>query len=50
MQGLGLDTHAVIWYLAGSRELSAKALTAIEKSLNGGKPVYVSAISLVEII
>lgn len=43
-----LDTHSAIWYLNESRELSAAAGRAINKSLRGGRPVYISAISLVE--
>jgi PIN domain nuclease of toxin-antitoxin system len=45
-----LDTHAAIWYLRQSRELSAPALKAIHKTVSSGKRLYVSAISLVEAI
>jgi PIN domain nuclease of toxin-antitoxin system len=47
---LVLDTHAVIWYFLGSDQLSAIALEAIRSSIQGGKRVYISAISIVEMI
>jgi PIN domain nuclease of toxin-antitoxin system len=43
-----LDTHAAIWYLYRSRELSSAALQSIRRAVEGGEPVYVSVISLVE--
>jgi PIN domain nuclease of toxin-antitoxin system len=43
-----LDTHAAIWYLRPSKELSSTALQTIRRAINSGKPVYISAISLVE--
>ncbi len=42
------DTHAAIWYLYGSPDLSAKALAALREAAHGGDPVYVASISLVE--
>ncbi len=45
-----LDTHAAIWYLHRSTELSSAALQSIRRALEGGEPVYVSVISLVETI
>jgi PIN domain nuclease of toxin-antitoxin system len=45
-----LDTHAAIWYLRQSREMSAPALKAIRKTVSSGERLYVSAISLVEAI
>jgi PIN domain nuclease of toxin-antitoxin system len=45
-----LDTHAAIWYFHRSRELSSIALQSIRHAVEGGKPVYVSAISFVETI
>ena len=47
---LVLDTHAAIWYLSGSRELSATARAVIETEEQQGGSVFISAISLVEII
>lgn len=45
-----LDTHAAIWYLRPAKELSPTALQAIRRSISSGRPIYVSAISLVETI
>src|SRR5712692_2385539 len=45
-----LDTHAAIWYLRPSKELSLNALQAIRRAISSGQPIYVSAISLVETI
>jgi PIN domain nuclease of toxin-antitoxin system len=44
------DTHAVIWYLSGSEELSSIARVVIETAERNGDDVFISAISLVEII
>ena len=45
-----LDTHAAIWYVFIRKRLSQDALRLIRRSVDNGKPVYVSAISLVETI
>ena len=45
-----LDTHSVLWYLEGSRELSAAAREKIEGAIADGRAVHISVISLVEII
>jgi PIN domain nuclease of toxin-antitoxin system len=45
-----LDTHAVIWYLSSSAELSPAAQKAIETALRAADDLLISAISLVEII
>jgi len=45
-----LDTHAAIWYVFIRTRLSGDALTFIRRSVDKGKPVYVSAISIVETI
>jgi len=47
---LVLDTHAVIWYLADSKELSRTARTIITTEENNGGSIFVSAISLVELV
>jgi PIN domain nuclease of toxin-antitoxin system len=44
-----LDTHAVIWYLFRSKDLSAAALQAIREAIGAGSAVYIYAISLIEI-
>ena len=47
---LVLDTHAVIWYLSGSKELSGIARTRIATEEENGASIFVSAISLVEVV
>ena len=47
---LVLDTHAVVWYLAKSRYISDKAFNRIEQTIARGLPVFVSAISIIEVI
>ncbi|SDH34650.1 PIN domain nuclease, a component of toxin-antitoxin system (PIN domain) [Paraburkholderia phenazinium] len=43
-----LDTHTLVWWVAGDPALSKKAKTAIERELAGGE-IIVSAISAWEI-
>ncbi len=43
------DTHAIIWYLVEPERLSQVALDALEGAIAAGEPVYISAISLIEI-
>jgi PIN domain nuclease of toxin-antitoxin system len=50
MPALLLDTHAVLWYLADSPELSPKASAAIRETLEEGGPAFVSSISHAEAI
>ena len=45
-----LDTHAVLWYLENSKELSALARTTIEDAVGDASYVRISAISLVETV
>jgi PIN domain nuclease of toxin-antitoxin system len=45
-----LDTHALIWYLSGSEELSRTARLAIQMAERNGDDVFISAISLIEIV
>jgi PIN domain nuclease of toxin-antitoxin system len=47
---LVLDTHAVIWYLSGSKQLSPTARTVIESAERNAEDIFISAISLVEVI
>lgn len=49
MAALLADTHAAVWYLEASPRLSAAALAALRGAIQVGDPVYVSAVSLVEI-
>jgi PIN domain nuclease of toxin-antitoxin system len=46
---LVLDTHAIIWYLDNSPRLSQTAGDAIQDAIAAALPVFVSAISIVEI-
>jgi len=50
MNGLLLDTHAAIWYLVEPDRLSATAVAAIDTAYYMDAPLYISAISLIEII
>lgn len=50
MPGLVIDTHTLVWYLTSSVRLSPKALARIEATMAAGDPVYVPAISLIEVI
>lgn len=43
-----LHTHAAIWYVFSPKKLSSAVLSAIRHAINGGRPVHVSAISMVE--
>jgi PIN domain nuclease of toxin-antitoxin system len=43
------DTHAIIWYITEPNKLSDNASIALEKVVNDGDFIYLSAISLVEI-
>ncbi len=45
-----LDTHAAIWYVFARKRLSEDALSFIRSSVDKGRPVFVSAISIVEAI
>jgi PIN domain nuclease of toxin-antitoxin system len=50
MAALVVDTHAAVWYLLNSNRLSPGAQRAMDDAANAGDPVYVSSISLVEIV
>ena len=47
---LVLDTHAVVWYLSGSKQLSGTARTFIEIAERNADDIFVASISLVELI
>lgn len=49
MSAFVADTHAVIWYILNEHSLSKTARGGFEHAAASGDPVYVSAISLVEI-
>ena len=50
MTDLVLDTHALVWYLEASPKLTAPAKAAIKSSLAAGRVLYVSAVSMAEIL
>jgi PIN domain nuclease of toxin-antitoxin system len=50
MTSLVLDTHSVIWYLNNSPRLSSAARQAIREAIENGFPVYISAITVAEVV
>ncbi|WP_243713869.1 PIN domain-containing protein [Nostoc sp. 106C] len=49
MTSVVADTHALIWYIFDVDRLSETALTALEQAVNVGNPIYISAITIIEI-
>lgn len=49
MTSVVADTHTLIWYVFDLQRLSQAALTALEQAVNTGNPIYVSAITVIEI-
>ncbi|PYP91317.1 MAG: VapC toxin family PIN domain ribonuclease [Candidatus Angelobacter sp. Gp1-AA117] len=47
---LVLDTHAAVWYLLKPGNLSNTALQRIRHTAGKGQPLYISAISIIELI
>ncbi|MDE2724626.1 MAG: type II toxin-antitoxin system VapC family toxin [Gemmatimonadota bacterium] len=45
-----VDTHSFIWFLARSSDLSSVARQAIREAISSGQPVYVSSVTIVEVI
>ncbi len=43
------DTHTLIGYVFDLQRLSSAALTALEQAVNTGNPIYISAITIIEI-
>ncbi len=50
MTGLVIDTHVLIWYVFDLNKLSDTALTRLDNAVNNNEFIYVSSISLIEII
>ncbi|MDJ0578367.1 MAG: type II toxin-antitoxin system VapC family toxin [Xenococcaceae cyanobacterium MO_234.B1] len=50
MTSVVADTHALIWYVCDPDKLSTTALNALDRASNTGNLIYISAISLVEIV
>jgi PIN domain nuclease of toxin-antitoxin system len=49
MSAVVADTHALLWYLLQPEKLSQLASDAFDQASSSGSPVYLSAISVVEI-
>lgn len=49
MSAVVADTHAIIWYFRSPDKLSLDAAIALDGAVNNGYPIYLSAISIVEI-
>ena len=49
MTSVVADTHTLIWYVFDLQRLSEVALIALEQAVNKGNPIYVSAITVIEI-
>ena len=50
MAAIVADTHAAVWYLLNSKSLSSNAQRAMDEAIEAGDVVYVSSISLVEVV
>jgi PIN domain nuclease of toxin-antitoxin system len=50
MHGVVADTHSLVWYLVDPARLSAAAGAALDGAVNAGETIYVSSISLVELV
>jgi PIN domain nuclease of toxin-antitoxin system len=48
MKAVVADTHSAIWYIADSPKLSTVAAQAMDEATDVGEPIYVSAITLIE--
>lgn len=44
------DTHALVWYLTRPERLSDNARDVLNQTTEAGEPIYLSVISLIEII
>ena len=49
MTAVVADTHTIIWYLRDTTRLSPVAMMALDAALAESYPIYVSAISVVEV-
>lgn len=50
MRGVFLDTHVLIWYLSRPDSLTSKELHAIDSAVQRGCALYISSITIVELI
>ncbi len=49
MSSVVVDTHTIVWYLAGDPRLSHKAAAALDEAASKGLYIYVPSICLVEL-
>ncbi|MCC6537403.1 MAG: PIN domain-containing protein [Bryobacterales bacterium] len=49
MPALAVDTHAIVWYLAGDPRLSATATAALDQATAEGETIHVPSVCLVEL-
>lgn len=49
MNGVVADTHAIVWYLMEPARLSNAARAALNQAEQAGVPIFVSAITLIEL-
>ncbi len=49
MPGVLADTHALLWYLLEPAQLSGQALAALRGTAGAGEPIYLSAVSIIEV-
>ena len=50
MSAVVADTHALVWYLTRPNRLSEEARDALDEAAESGQPIYLSVISLIEVI
>ncbi|MBD1822422.1 type II toxin-antitoxin system VapC family toxin [Cyanobacteria bacterium FACHB-DQ100] len=50
MSSVVADTHTIIWYLRNSSKLSVVARETLDRAVQAGDLIYISAISFVEIV
>ncbi|HKV40548.1 MAG TPA: type II toxin-antitoxin system VapC family toxin [Blastocatellia bacterium] len=49
MSALASDTHALVWLLVEPAKLSIAATSAFQQAVDNGDPIFLSAISMVEL-
>ena len=49
MEAVLADTHAILWYLTADLRISRAATAAMDSATAAGDPIFVSAITMVEI-
>jgi PIN domain nuclease of toxin-antitoxin system len=50
MPSIVVDTHAAVWYLLNDKRLSRIAGSVLDQTTQGGDPILIPSISLVELI